>query len=177
MKFAKVMFYRCMYVHTGGIHGGGQAWQGCARWGHMWQGVCMVGACKAGGMQGKGYAWPGRLVWLRGASIAGDMCDKGACMGVCMAGGMSGRGLPWQGVCIVWGGLGMLGQGTCVVGGMGVHLTGMHSCFLNYNMHLAITSLKVDINVHSKLKFHIARHFNMVGYYMLLRSFIISSSI
>ena len=89
---------------------------------------------------------------------------------------------------MVGGGLGMLGQGASMVGSMysrrdghcsgGMHPTGMHSCFLNYNiLHLAITSLNVDTNVHSKLKFHIARNFNMVVYYMLLRSFIISANI
>ena len=47
--------------------------------GHAWQGVCVVGACLAGGMCGEGHAWQG-------------VCAAGW---ACMAGGHA-----WQGTCM-----------------------------------------------------------------------------
>ena len=65
----------------------------------MWQeeGMCGRGACIAGGMCGRGCAWQG--VCMVGACMAGG----GACMqgGCAWQGGMCGRGCitdmaPWQ---------------------------------------------------------------------------------
>ena len=65
----KVMFSHLSVSHS--VHRGGDA---CSR------GVCMAGACMAGGM----CAWG---VCGRGACMAGGMCGRGsACWGACVAG-------------------------------------------------------------------------------------------
>ena len=74
--------------------------------GHAWQGVCVVGACMAGGVGTcmAGACIVGRHAWWGGACVAGGMHGRGACMeGVCVwqgehvwQGGMCGRGRAWQ---------------------------------------------------------------------------------
>ena len=61
-------------------------------------GVCMDGACAAGGMHGRGHAWwgmcmAGGMCGKGGVNGGGRVHGKGACMarGACMAGGVHGR--------------------------------------------------------------------------------------
>ena len=107
---------RGVYV-AGGVHGRGHVWQGACVVGG---GVCMVGACMAGGMCGGGWgcAWQGAcMVGGEGVCMAGwghvwwgSMCGRGACMaGACVAG-----------ACVA---------GKTAIAAGGSHPTGMHSCF------------------------------------------------
>ena len=98
-KFAKVMFYRCLSVHSGGMHGCQGACmvaRGCvvAR-GHVWlRGV--VHGCQGACMVAGGHVWLLGGAWLPGACMAKGVCVvKGAWQrGACMA----------KGACVVKGG-------------------------------------------------------------------------
>ena len=78
-------------------------------------GVCVAGACMAGGMYGRGHVWQGVCMagghaW-QGCVWQGGMHGRGC---VCVAGGHA-----WQGVCMVGGcvrgrGHAWLGGGACV---------------------------------------------------------------
>ena len=87
------------------LRGGGGAVRGrgaCMAGRHAWQGsICGGGgACVAGGMHGRGYAW-----W--GACVVGDACMAGAC---------------------IWGGGVGCVVGETATAADGTHPTGMHSC-------------------------------------------------
>ena len=107
----RLCFYRCLSVHSGGMHswGGGRAWlgRGCA-WlgrGHAWLGACVAGQ---GGMHG----WAGGCVWQgRGACVAGGMHGWG--------GGHAwlGRGHAWLGWHVWLRGHAWLRRGACMAGG------------------------------------------------------------
>ena len=61
---------------------------------HVWQGVYMVGGmCGRGVYMAGGHAWQGGMVAGGGACMAGGVCGRGhACWGgACMTGGMRGR--------------------------------------------------------------------------------------
>ena len=86
------------------------------------RGVCVAGACMAGGrawqggVHGRGACVAGGHVWQGGRAWQGGMCGRGVHgRGACMVGGMHGRG-----ACVVgghaWQG-GMRGRGACVAGG------------------------------------------------------------